>query len=203
MPVTAISASLASVCATALRRNTPSTPSNTRRTVAGSSRFPCTAVTPFVSFSFAGSRVSTLTSAPRATSSFTTADPTVPVPPVTRMFISRSYTTRGPRSRPRSSAGLVPHLRGGRPRGVLELLDSLESEALPERRGALHGDQLGGGQPVRAREREQCGDEPRRETASAMALADGDVVDIQAVRVRRQGRQRRLQLEHHPGRQRD
>src|SRR5450759_1834313 len=50
----------------------------------------------------------------------TTADPTVPVPPVTSMLIDRSYTTRGPRSPLRSSADLAPHLRGRRARGVLE-----------------------------------------------------------------------------------
>src|SRR5258708_21528516 len=77
-------------------RNTLSTPSNARRTVAGSSRLPWTAVTPAAAFSLEGSRARPLTGTPLPASPFTTADPTVPVPPVTRMLIkSSSRPSRG------------------------------------------------------------------------------------------------------------
>src|SRR5258705_13203569 len=94
MPVIAISASLASVWLTGLIRNTLSMPSNARRAVAGSRKLPWAAVTLFAAFSFEGSRVRTLTSVPLPTSSFTTAEPTVPVPPVTRMLITSSKRLR-------------------------------------------------------------------------------------------------------------
>src|SRR5258708_12394600 len=87
-------------------RNTLSTPSNARRTVAGSSRLPWTAVTPAAAFSLEGSRVRTLTGTPLPASTFTTADPTVPVPPVTRMLIkSSSRPSRGAATGSHNGAG--------------------------------------------------------------------------------------------------
>ncbi len=85
--------SYTSVGLTVLIRKTPSKPLNTRLTVSTCDKSPVTALTPAGSFAaFDASRVSTVTCAPRGNSSRTTCDPTVPVPPVTRMFMTAPLT---------------------------------------------------------------------------------------------------------------
>src|SRR6202171_5569882 len=105
-PLTAMRPSWDSVALTGFKRKTPSMPVKTERTVAGSRRSPRTSRAPCGSpFAFPGSRVKMVTSAPRVTSSRATCDPTVPVPPITRTFIGRSFSDA---ARPESPQG-PPH----------------------------------------------------------------------------------------------
>src|SRR5687767_12635077 len=125
-----MSPSWASVGLTWLSRNRASLPSNAERTVAGSSRLPSTARTPAGSrLALAASRVSTATSAPRFSSSPTTLEPTVPVPPVTKTRMSPPLATHAtPQARrpsgsyPLAAAAAAPGRRDRNPRSRRDAL---------------------------------------------------------------------------------
>src|SRR5688500_12308654 len=143
-----MSPSCASVGLTWLSRNTASLPSKAERTVAGSSRLPSTARTPAGSrLALAASRVSTATSAPRFSSSPTTLEPTVPVPPVTKTRMSPPLATHAtPQARrpsgsyPLAAAAAAPGRRDRNPRSRRDALQRTDPGG-----GEAHGvvDELG------------------------------------------------------------